>query len=153
MSEKVVTEIELRNVRIIFKNFAGEKTPYNAAGSRNFAVVIDDPDYALELREQGWNIKELAPRDEGDLPTYFLQVKIAFNAYPPVVYMVTSQTKTALNEDTISSLDYAEIKNANIVIRPYTYEVRGLSGIAAYAKYLYVVIEEDPFASMYDHLN
>ena len=152
MSEKVIGNIELKNARIIFKNFSGEKTPYNAAGSRNFSVVIDDHELAMQLKEDGWNVKTLQARDEGDADTYFLQVKIAYNAYPPQIYMVTSTNKTLLDEDSINTLDFAEIRGVDLVIRPYTYEVRGLSGVAAYVKYMYVTIEEDPFAAAYSHL-
>lgn len=150
MSEKVIDNIELRNTRIIFKNFTGEKTPNNPSGGRNFCVVIDDPEYALHLKDLGWNIKELEPRDEGDELTYFIQVKVVFNLYPPKIYRVASNKKPlALNEDTVSMLDYDEITNVNVMIRPYTYNVRGLSGISAYAKYLYVEVAEDPFEHMY----
>ena len=152
MSEKVVGNIKLENARILFRNFSGEASKFNAAGQRNFSVVIEDADFAQQLINDGWNIKILAARSEDDVPTYHLPVMVSYNAYPPEIYMVTSNAKTLLDEDSINTLDYAEIRSVDICIRPYNYEVRGETGVAAYVKYMYVTIEENPFAIKYDHL-
>lgn len=59
--EKVVsqsrTQVELKNVQIIFANFKGVRTQFNAAGDRNFCIVLDE-ETAIELMEKGWNVKE-----------------------------------------------------------------------------------------------
>ena len=69
--------IIIENARLIFKNFAGEQTKYNRAGNRNFCVIIDN-ETAQDLMHDGWNIRQLRPRDEEDEPTYYLQVAVAF---------------------------------------------------------------------------
>lgn len=151
--ERITENIIIENARLIFKNFGGEASKYNRKGDRNFCVVIDDPEQAQGLANDGWNIKRLDPRDEDDEPTYYITVKVNFDNEPiPVINMVTSITKkkTQLFEDTVQCLDYSRILTADVIIKPYNWEVNGKTGVSAYLQTLYVMIEEDPFAYKYE---
>lgn len=149
---KRLDNIVVENARLIFKNFAGEESKFNRAGNRNFCVILDG-DSAEDLRQMGWNVKALRPREDEDEPTYYLQVTVAFGNFPPKVIMISGKTKTVLDEESIDTLDYAEIANVDLIIRPYHWEVNGKEGIKAYLKTMYITIEQDVFAGKYDCLD
>lgn len=153
-NQKKVSNIIMEDARLIFRNFSGREEKYNRAGDRNFCVFIDDPEMAKQLTDDGWNIRVMPPREEGDEPRYYLQVAVSFKNFPPKVFMITRKKKTPLNEETIASLDYAEIRAVDLTIRPYSWVIQEgtkneKSGIKAYLKTMYITIEEDEFAAKY----
>lgn len=149
MDRKYVNNISVENGRIIFRNFSGEPDKYNkTGGKRTFSLVLDE-ETALRLKEDGWNVKPLKSRDPDDPPQYQLSVEASYKSYPPRIYLIAGKRKTELTEETIGSLDYAEIKNVDLTIRPYFWDVNGKQGIKAYVKNMYVTIVEDEFEKKY----
>ena len=147
-----VANISVENAKIIFRNFAGKPSKFNAEGKRNFCLLIDD-ESANKFKLDGWNVKYLNPRDPDDKPQPYIQVSVAFDNFPPNIYLISGGKKTKLNEDTVSVLDYAEIENVDLIIRPYNWEVSGKSGIKAYVKNMYVTIVENEFEKKYRDLD
>lgn len=152
MSNERIPNLSVENARIIFRNFAGKESKFNPAGKRNFCLLLDE-DTAERLADQGWNVKTLAPRDPDDDPQPYIQVDVRFSNYPPNIYLISGKTKTKLDEDTVSILDYAEIENVDLIINPSHWEVSGKSGIKAYLKTLYVTIVENEFEKKYRDLD
>ena len=112
-------------------------------------IRIDDPDFARQLRNEGWNVKQLRPRDDDEEGTYYLQVKVSYKVIPPKVYMIAGKKKTLLDEEAINTLDFAEINTSDLIITPYNWEINGKKGVKAYLKTAYVTIEQDAFAAKY----
>lgn len=160
MTKDRLNNIIFENARILFRNFKGEQTKYNRKGSRNFCVVIEDDEVAENLLNDGWNVRITKPHPEDPdyTPIHYLPVAVSFDNRPANVYLVTMckgkvKSKNKLDEDSIASLDYADIVGADLNINPYHWEVEDKSGIKtgvkAYLKTGYFVIEEDDFAMKY----
>lgn len=138
----------MEGVRIIFRNFAGKEGQYNREGDRNFAVVLDDKTAEAMLAD-GWNVKTLAQREEDDSETPYLPVSVNFKGRPPRITMVTSRGRTTLDEGQVEMLDWADITNVDLIVRPYAWDVSGRTGVKAYLQTMYVTIEEDALERKY----
>lgn len=143
--------IIVENAKIAFKNFSGKEGQFNPEGKRNFCLILD-PELAEKLHVDGWNVRTLKPKDDGEIPQPYIQVSVSFLAKPPKIVLVTSRGKTLLTEETVGMLDWAEITNVDLSVTPYQWSVAGKNGVKAYLKNMYVTIQEDEFEKKYDDI-
>lgn len=155
MARKRLNNLLLENVRIMFRNFAGNPTKFDpVGGKRDFCVAIEDEETAEKLATDGWNVKYLKGNEELDLPPLaYLKVKVNFDGrYPPTCVMITHKGRTTLTEDLVSILDWSDILSVDMILNPSYWEVGDKSGVTAYLKSIYVTILEDELSLKYAYL-
>jgi hypothetical protein len=147
----------MEDASIVFRNFAGKEGMYNAEGDRNFCVLLDD-ELAETLSKDGWNVKELRAREEGDTPQKYIQVSVKYRGRsgaqvrPPTIVMITSKGRTSLDENEAELLDWVDIAKTDLIVRPFQWAVNGKTGTKAYLKSIYITILEDALQIKYQEL-
>lgn len=152
MSSRSERNVVMEDVRLIFMNFEGKEGPYNRKGDKSFCVLLEEP-VAQKMAEDGWNVKALRSREEGDPPQPYIQVAVGFKIRPPRMVMIggISGRRTELDEESCEVLDWVDIITADLILRPYNWEVNGKMGIKAYLQTIFLTIEEDPLVLKYDN--
>lgn len=138
----------VEDAQILFRNFSGRETEYNRAGSRNFTIALD-PAVVPAMLEDGWNVRELKPREEGDTPTPVIEIAVGYKFKPPRIMVITSVGRTMLGEESVDILDDADITTMDLIARAREWEVGGKTGTKAYLQSAYVTINEDPLQRKY----
>jgi hypothetical protein len=148
--------VVMEGVQLIFRNFAGKERQFNQPGSQNFCVLLDE-ETADEMGKDGWGVKILKPREDDEEDNEFraiLPVKIKYGkGRPPRIWLITSRGRSSLDQEDLKMLDWADITNVDLIIRPYPWDINGKSGITAYLQSLFVTINEDPLEAKYAEMD
>lgn len=144
--------VVFENARIIFRNFTGKEGKYNREGDRNFCVLLEEED-AQKLEAEGWNVRSLKSREEGDPDQPYMPVSVSFRNKPPKVVLITSKGRTTIGENEIEMFDWVDIRSVDFVVRAYDWSVNGRGGVKAYLKSIFVTIEEDRLDLKYADLD
>ena len=150
-----IAPVTIHNAEIIFRNFTGREGQYNAEGDRNFGVKLP-PDIAKQMAEDGWNVKYLKSREEGEEPQAWLSVSVSYRNRPPRIVMVRFRgnppqpIRTTLPEDLVEMVDYADLANVDLTLNPYVWgPIRGETGVKAYLKTMFVTLALDELEVKY----
>ena len=138
--------LEIKDARIINKNFAGIEKQYNPTGKRTFCVILDNPIEAQKLSEDGWNIRILKPTDEFPDGGYMLPVEARFGEYPPVIWVRRGGKPIQMDEVTVGELDRLRFTNAAMLVSGSEWEP---GKIKAYLRELYVDAETNDLAEAF----
>ena len=115
--------VTLNDARVMFRNFGGKQGQYNPPGKRNFVVFLPF-EIARILEQDGWNIKQLKSREEGEVPQDYIKVNVKLDSYkPPKIYMINSRGRTQIDESMVDMLDWVDFGKVDLIISPYNYEV------------------------------
>lgn len=138
--------------QIMYRNFTGVEGPMNREGDRNFAAILTE-DQGAELHRRGWNVKRTKPREGEEEGRPFIPVAVRYKGRPPRIVLITSRGRTAISEEEVDMLDWLDIRSVDMVLRPYNWAVSGNTGIKAYLKTMFVIIDEDPIERKYAELD
>jgi hypothetical protein len=148
--------ITIEDAKLIWLNFSGNRTEYNAQGDRNFNIHLTE-EQANALAADGWNVKCKPARkeDPDSEERCVLKVNVNFAFKPPRVVMVGSVTRkeTLLDEELIGLLDDADIKTCDVSFVPYFWDIRDNVGVSAYLRTLYVEVVEDELELKWSNRN
>jgi len=145
VERKRLAPIRVSDAEIAFKNFAGQARRFNAAGARNFHLVLDT-DTAINLENLGWNISWHDPKREDEIRWASLKVAVRFDMFPPTITAKTIGTnvRVPLNESTVGVLDWAELDHIRLMITASFWEnAKGEHGYKAYLSRMIAVIDPD----------
>lgn len=150
MAKIEIPDLSFEHAEVWYCNFAGVAKQFNREGDRNFEVRFKDLELAQTLMDDGWNVKIVPPAEGSDLQPYAkLKVTVEFDRKPAHIFMVEDGELVPLGPDSVACLDYADIENIDLVIRPRYWEGAGKSGIKAYLRTAYVTLERDAFHDKY----
>ena len=162
MANTNINKIEIRGAKIARRNFRGEERRWqgkiiNAEGNRNFILILPD-ELVGDLIAEGWNVKQFKNGEDGEPGDYFINVKVNFSYKPPTIWLVSTKTdgtktRTRLDEDTVGELDFADIVDVKILVKPVVRQstFTGEDMVTAYLETMYVEVESgDPFAEDFD---
>jgi hypothetical protein len=146
-------DVTLENVGIIYKNFMGEKGMYNEEGERSFNIVINDPNMAEDMLNDGLNLKPFLDEDD-NVTGHHMKVKINYKGRPPRIYRVTDGglRQVPLDVRTVGSLDSVTIEKADITLGTWVWRPSPLPNISVYCNVMYVHVIEDPLDTKYQSL-
>jgi len=147
---KVTDRVTIYNARLMFRNFSGEETQYNPKGNRNFCIFLDYS-VAEKMEKDGWAIRWLDSKDPIEPPQPIISVKVSFGNFPPNIVLISEGKKSKITEDNINILDWVEIENCDVVLSPYTWTVRGQTGVKAYLRSMYITLLVDDLAKKYEY--
>lgn len=148
--------ISIENTNFIWRtNFSGDPERDSfGSDARQANIIIPDPDMAMELLEDGFNVKQTKPKEgeeEGFTPTYFVTIKVNYDTnWPPKIYLVSGDAEPVLlDEESIDILDKSYVLNVNAILNPYQNPRTGRSSLYVRTMYVEQDVEDDPFAHRY----
>lgn len=148
--------INLDNTRFIFKtNFAGDPTRERYRGTTRYGnIIIPDKRLAMDLRRDGFNVRETAPRDiDGPdfEPEYFIKAVAKYDGpYPPKIYMVSGDSEPVLlDRESVYEIDRVRVKKVRATLSLWKNEETGKSSFYIRTMYVEQDVDSDPFAHYY----
>jgi len=147
-----VNDINITNGEIAYSNFAGRPTAYKPEGGVRTVTFVMPEEIVPDLQKDGWKVRRQEFEDGSY--RYLLEATFLFRTREgklrdPKIFIVRGNELIHVTEETVDTLDHAEIISADAVIGPYYYDYAGKQGIKAYLNSLYLTIKENPIDEKY----
>ena len=115
-------KVELKNVKIVYKNFSGRPSAYNIEGNRNFCVLLTDKQMA-ELKSLGIPVKIISDKSGVKHNMLIVRVicpsatKLFFSSLlPDITVKIRGQKDTPISLDKINIMDSLTVYGANLTV-------------------------------------
>lgn len=150
-----VNDISITDGEIAYSNFSGRPTEFRPEGGYRTVTFVIPDDIAQKLIDDGWNIRQQTFNNDPERePRYLLECKFSYKTRDgrprdPKIFIVRDDSLVHMTEDTVGTLDAADILSVDAVIGPSYWEWGGRKGISAYINSMYVKIKENPIDEKY----
>lgn len=125
--DRPYTNVVVKNACIMFTNFAGEKDRFNMEKPQFNLVLTEEA--ARDLQADGWNVRIMPAREEGESPTYMTNINVAFSddgRRNPTIKLYSSldgkRVCRRLSAETIGILDDIRLERINLRIGSFNYD-------------------------------
>lgn len=114
-------KVELKNVKIGYKNFSGRPSAYNIEGNRNFCVFLTDKQMA-ELKSLGCPVKTISDKSGVKHNVLIIRVlcpldrRFFSSLLPDVTVKIRGQKDTPISLDKINVMDSLTVYGANLTV-------------------------------------
>ena len=143
MSKKF-NNVIIENAEILFRDFRGEQGNYPS-----FAVKLPE-EFAKELMEIGWPVKQYIPKDDDAEPYYLINIKVRYHTAsgddfcaPEEVLLIINGRRTQITEATLKTLQKLTFKHVDLEFEWYPWKYQNRTGDGAQLERLYIVAEEE----------
>ena len=147
----------IEDAKVIFPNFSGREGRYNREGNRCFSVMVPDVNLAMQLKDDGWNIKERIINGEPTGEYYINGVNINYDYYiKPIITYISNGNEleltkefmdTNIGSDIAAQLDGRGAERYDISIRPKPWDRSdGTVGIKGYVDEMRIIAKKSLFS-------
>lgn len=160
-SKNEIAGVNIENTKFIFgTHFEGDPAKDKYHSTKRYGnIIIPDPAFAEEMRNQGFNVKHIDPDLENypnEDPAGIYYVSIIANmdsSYPPKIYMISgidirvNSEPIMFDADSLHLIDTMRVENVDVFANQHTWD----EGKTLYIRTMYVTqcLDDDPYYNKY----
>ena len=150
-NERKLIRIDNTNFKYM-TNFSGNPERDNFGSTTRKCNLLLDYDQAMQLRAEGFNVKETKNNHDidGFEPEYFVPVVMNYDSdFPPKICVVSGRVVRPMDAETVGEIDNIRVKNVNAILNPYYNSRTGRRSLYVRTMYVEQDLSDDPYAARY----